>query len=58
LKSLDSGACPGLRSGIHRNDDSWAFSTFYEAVKDEDFSFSGSIAQGERQKRWVGQTLT
>jgi len=21
LKSLDSGACPGLRSGVHRNDD-------------------------------------
>jgi len=25
LKSLDSG--------FHRNDDSWAFSTFYEAIK-------------------------
>jgi len=32
LKSLVSGACPGLRSGIHRNDDSWAFLTFDEFV--------------------------
>jgi hypothetical protein len=25
LKILDSGACPGLRSGIHRNDDFTGF---------------------------------
>ncbi len=39
LKSVDSGACPGLRSGIHRNDDSWAFLTFGEFVNPVPTSF-------------------
>jgi hypothetical protein len=33
LKILDSGACPGPRSRVRRNDETWSFSTFYELVK-------------------------
>jgi hypothetical protein len=32
LKILDSGACPGPRSGVRRNDEKWSFSTFYEFI--------------------------
>jgi len=31
-KSLDSGACPGLRSGIRRNDGMRRFLTFCEFI--------------------------
>jgi len=33
LKKLDSGACPGPRSGVRRNDKEWYFLTFYEFIK-------------------------
>jgi len=32
LTSLDSGAFPGLRSGVRRNDVQWDFLTFCEIV--------------------------
>ena len=35
LNRLDSGACPGPRSGVRRNDKKWDFSTFYETVKSD-----------------------
>jgi len=33
LVSLDSGACPGPRSGIRRNDRKGRFLAFYEVLK-------------------------
>jgi len=39
LKKLDSGACPGPRSGIRRNDKKWCFLTFYEIIKIDAFIF-------------------
>ena len=32
LKLLDSKACPGLRSGVRRNDGPSRFRIFYEAI--------------------------
>jgi hypothetical protein len=32
LKLLDSGACPGPRSGVRRNDERGRFQTFYDFV--------------------------
>jgi hypothetical protein len=51
MNKLDSGACPGPRSGIRRNDGKWAFGAFYERINDDEFVKSPvhpSIPQGER----------
>jgi len=40
LKLLDSGACPGPRSGIRRNDDKEGFFDFYESINIDHFTLN------------------
>jgi ADP-heptose:LPS heptosyltransferase len=52
LKSLDSGACPGLRSGIRWNDGKRTKQIFYETIKDGCWVIGLQMGCGGYLRRW------